>query len=67
MTQYDILKSAVAEDVKKFLTGFQAKLAKVDEATILKKLEADEVEMNKVADATLLKVQKAVGLRPAEA
>ena len=46
-----------------FLTKFQAKLAKVDEKAVLKKLEASEAAMNVQANATLLKVQKAVGLR----
>ena len=63
-TQYGVLKAAVAEDVSKFLKDFQVKLAQVDESAILQKLEADEAKMTEVANATLLKVQKAVGLRP---
>lgn len=62
-TQYGILKSAVAEDVKRFLTDFQSRLAKVDEQSIMQKLEADEAAMSQVANETLLRVQKAVGLR----
>jgi hypothetical protein len=48
-----------------FLKDFQSKLAQVDEAKLIAKLESDESRMNEVANATLLKVQKAVGLRPA--
>jgi tryptophanyl-tRNA synthetase len=61
---YAFLKQQVAKDVKEFLTDFQTKLAQVDEAQIMQKLETDEKVMNEVANATLLKVQKAVGLRP---
>ena len=61
---YNELKSAVAEVVKIFLADLQAKLAKVDETQLMQKLEADEAAMNKIANKTLHKVQKAVGLRP---
>ncbi len=63
-TSYGELKQAVADSVKAFLADLQAKLAAVDEQKLMSKLEADEQAMRKVADATLLKVQKAVGLRP---
>jgi hypothetical protein len=53
----------VADLVADFLTDFQKKFAEIDENAILKKLEADERAMNEQANATLLKVQKAVGLR----
>jgi tryptophanyl-tRNA synthetase len=66
-SSYGDLKSAVAEAVKKFLTDFQTKLEQVDEAKLMSKLEADEQAMTKVANDTLLKVQKAVGLRPKDA
>lgn len=62
-TQYGPLKTAVADAVKTFLTDFQAKLSKVDEAMLHKKLEESEEAMNSVANETLLRVQKAVGLR----
>lgn len=61
--QYGPLKQAVADKVKKFLTEFQAKLENVDENKLTTKLESSEKAMNEVANATLLKVQKAVGLR----
>lgn len=62
--QYGPLKTAVADKVAAFLEDFQKKLVEVDEQALVQKLEASEVEMNKTANATLLKVQKAVGLRP---
>ena len=61
--QYGPLKTAVADKVAAFLEEFQAKLAQVDEAAITKKLESSEAAMNETANQTLLKVQKAVGLR----
>lgn len=61
--QYGPLKNAVAEAVSAFLTDFQTRLAAVDNTQLMAKLEADEKQMNIVAGATLLKVQKAVGLR----
>lgn len=63
-TSYGELKEATAQAVKKFLTDFQSKLSQVDQAKLLQKLEADEQEVSKIAQATLLKVQRAVGLRP---
>ncbi|HSX37089.1 MAG TPA: tryptophan--tRNA ligase [Patescibacteria group bacterium] len=62
---YGELKSQVAEQVKTFLSDLQTKYAAVDESSLQAKLEQDEVAMRKVADETLLRVQKAVGLRPA--
>lgn len=63
-SNYGELKSAVAEAIKEFLADFQSKLTAVDEQALRTKLDSDEVKMNEVANATLLKVQKAVGLRP---
>ncbi len=62
-TQYGPLKTAVADVVSKFLTDFQTELANVDEQQILQKLQVSETQMNEQANAVLLKVQKAVGLR----
>jgi tryptophanyl-tRNA synthetase len=62
--QYGPLKSDVAETMGRFLTDFQAALEKVDDQAILDKLASSEKLMNETANATLLKVQKAVGLRP---
>ena len=61
--QYGPLKAATADAVTAFLTEFQNRLAKVDDAQLMAKLEADERQMNEIANTTLLKVQKAIGLR----
>jgi tryptophanyl-tRNA synthetase len=61
---YKELKTKVASTVRDFLIDFTNRLVVVDEEAILRKLESDEAEMNGVANARLLKVQKAVGLRP---
>lgn len=61
---YGELKSAVAKQVSGFLSDFQAKLSQVNESDLDQKLVADEAKMSEVANETLLKVQKAVGLRP---
>jgi tryptophanyl-tRNA synthetase len=63
-TSYGELKTATAEAVKSLLMNLQAKLASLDESQVMQKLEASEQIMRQVADETLLKVQKAVGLRP---
>ena len=62
-TSYGDLKKEVADDMKKFLTDFQERLAAVDDDTLLGKLEESESAMNTQADQVLQKVQKAVGLR----
>ena len=62
-TQYGPLKRAVAEAVATFLTDFQARLAGSSDETLLATLERSERAMNEVANTTLLRVQKAVGLR----
>ncbi len=61
--RYGELKTVVAEHVAVFLQEFQANLADVDEDALLAKLEASEKAMSEVANATLSRVQKAVGLR----
>jgi tryptophanyl-tRNA synthetase len=63
-TQYGPLKQAVATSVHSFLSGFQAKLAEVDEQRVKAKLQQSEAAMNKVAGDALLRVQQAAGLRP---
>lgn len=62
-TQYGPLKRAVAEAVTTFLTDFQTRLADISDETLLATLERSERAMNEVAIITLLRVQKAVGLR----
>jgi tryptophanyl-tRNA synthetase len=61
--QYGPLKTAVADKVVGFLEQFQENLAHVDDQVILNKLADSESKMNEQASETLLKVQKAVGLR----
>lgn len=62
-SSYGNLKTEVAEATEKFLTHFQAEYNHVDMQAIEAKLETSEENMNDVAGHTLLKVQKAVGLR----
>ncbi len=62
--RYGEFKAEVAEAVKSFLGEFQKRLAEVDEVKLTEKLAADEVKMNEIANQTLLRVQKAIGLRP---
>ena len=62
-TQYGPLKRAVADAVATFLTDFQTRLADISNETLLATLERSERAMNEVANTTLLRVQKAVGLR----
>lgn len=63
-TMYGDLKKATAQVVADFLRDFQERLAAVDDQAIKAKLEASEKAMNDIANATLLRAQKAVGLRP---
>ena len=62
-TMYGPLKEELASKMALFLTDFQAELSKVSDDKLLKKLDDSEHEMNIVATETLLRVQKAVGLR----
>jgi tryptophanyl-tRNA synthetase len=61
--RYGDLKGTVAETVSSFLSSFQDRLATIKDADLYTKLEASEKVMNEQANATLLRVQKAVGLR----
>jgi tryptophanyl-tRNA synthetase len=61
---YGELKREVAELVKTFLIDFQRRLADVDDEQLNQKLNADETLINQAADATLYKVQQAIGVRP---
>lgn len=63
-TSYGDFKAVVAGEVEKFLTDFQRKLAEVDQDAVVQKLESSEEALRLVADATLLRAQQAVGLRP---
>lgn len=63
-TNYGDLKKAVAEAVSNFLTDFQAKLNSITDEQLLAKLEESEQVLTPIANATLLRAQQAVGLRP---
>jgi tryptophanyl-tRNA synthetase len=63
-TRYGDFKQVVATEVEQFLTNFQQKLATVDDAAIIAKLEQSERDLSQTANATLLRAQQAVGLRP---
>ena len=63
-TQYGDFKKAVTEEVVSFLEAFQLRLSEITDEEVLAKLEASEREMSKVANQTLLRAQRAVGLRP---
>jgi len=61
--RYGDFKEAVAEATHAFLTELQENLASVDDQQLLEKLEKSEKAMNIQSNATLLQVQKSVGLR----
>ncbi len=63
MERYGDFKCIVADETAEFLTNFQARLAAVDEPAIETKLQSSEQAMNRIANQTLHRVQKAVGLR----
>jgi tryptophanyl-tRNA synthetase len=65
-SQYGPLKETVADQVAYFLKDFQVKLNQVDTNKLQQKLEQSEGRMREVTYQTLARVQKAVGLRPAE-
>ncbi len=62
--RYGDFKKVVADEMKAFLTDFQTRLASVDAVAVLAKLESSERDMTTIANATLLRAQQAVGLRP---
>jgi len=63
MDRYGDFKKIVADETAQFLTDFQSRLASLNDAAILTKLEESERAMNEVANTTLRRVQKAIGLR----
>ncbi len=62
--RYGDFKKVVADEVAAFLADFQAKLAAVDNNQIYAAFDRSETVANQQANATLLRVQQAVGLRP---
>lgn len=65
-TRYGDFKKVVANEMKAFLAEFQTRLAAINDAELLQKLEASERTLTTTANATLLRAQQAVGLRPKE-
>ena len=64
MSSYGEFKRVVADEVSRFLLDFRARLADIDDTVILSALKESEETANEQAKSTLLKVQRAVGLRP---
>lgn len=62
-TSYGNLKKAVADATENFLRNFQSAYNQVDMQVVEEKFSSSETKMNEIANATLLKVQGAVGLR----
>ena len=62
-TRYGDLKKAVASQVEIFLTDFQSNLNQIEDKQIEKMLIEKEEKVNIFAKETLLKAQKAVGIR----
>lgn len=62
-TQYGDFKQTVAEAIAQWLQEFQAIYQNVDEAKLMDKLKQSENQMRQIADETLLRAQKAIGLR----
>lgn len=62
--RYGDFKRVVADEVAAFLTDFQTKLSVVDDNQIYAAFDRSETVANQQANATLLRVQQAVGLRP---
>lgn len=65
-TRYGDFKKLVASEMEAFLADFQARLAEVNDSDILAKLKQSEHQAAQTANATLLRVQQAVGLRQKE-
>ena len=62
-TQYGPLKKDLSDRINIFLSDFQTRLASVDQKQLDAKLESSEAQMNSTANETLLRVQKAIGIR----
>ena len=62
--RYGDFKKEVAGAVHDFLTDFQEKYQAISDEALLETLERSETAMRPIAEATLLRAQEAVGLRP---
>ncbi len=65
-TKYGDFKQVVANELKDFLAKFQNQLQAVDMQDVISKMEASEDTLKRDANETLLRVSRAVGLRPKE-
>lgn len=63
MERYGDFKKVVADEMAGFLRDFQQRLSDVDIQTVESKLHSSEAAMNTIANETLQRVQRAVGLR----
>lgn len=63
MERYGDFKKVVASEMRDFLVEFQAKVDSVDMGALETKMVESEVAMSKQANETLVRLQKAVGLR----
>lgn len=61
--RYGDFKKAVADEVERFLTDFQTRYNAISDEELLAKLQDSEAKMAETANETLLRMQKAVGLR----
>jgi tryptophanyl-tRNA synthetase len=61
---YGEFKQTVAGAVASFLANFQTRLSAISDDELIQYLEASEREVTVTANATLLRAQQAVGLRP---
>lgn len=62
--RYGDFKRVVADEVSAFLADFQTKITDINETDLMNALERSEKVANEQANATLYRVQQAVGLRP---
>jgi tryptophanyl-tRNA synthetase len=62
--RYGEFKKVVADEVRAFLIDFQSRYNAITDDQLLSKLEHSESELTPIANATLLRAQQAVGLRP---
>ena len=66
MERYGDFKKVVADEMAGFLRDFQRRLSDIDSQAVESKLHSSEAAMNSIANETLRRVQRAVGLRSKE-
>lgn len=62
--RYGDFKKIVATEIQQFLSDFQQRLSSVKNDEVVAKLQQSERDLTPTANATLLRAQQAVGLRP---